>query len=114
MMHYPAAHITNKIYDAKDLKSPFRSRTSYATGVVFNQKDDKSNTSFSSNPNLLSHTKRTLVNAKRLDNNHIEVTKNNGGIHLQLPQSISKQYKDLYVEMDVELLSPDKTYSRCK
>ncbi|RIO47380.1 YfhO family protein, partial [Staphylococcus pasteuri] len=111
MMHYPAAHITNKIYDAKDLKSPLDQEQAMLQGVVFNQKDDKSNTSFSSNPNLLSHTKRTLVNAKRLDNNHIEVTKNNGGIHLQLPQSISKQYKDLYVEMDVELLSPDKKHT---
>ncbi len=111
MMHYPAAHITNKIYDAKDLKSPLDQEQAMLQGVVFNQKDDKSNTSFSSNPNLLSHTKRTLVNAKRLDNNHIEVTKNNGGIHLQLPQFISKQYKDLYVEMDVELLSPDKKHT---
>ena len=35
----------------------------------------------------------------------------NGGLTLQLPKSVSNKYKDLYLEMDLELLSPDKTHA---
>ena len=37
--------------------------------------------------------------------------KNNGGITLTLPKTLANQYKDMYVEMDVELLAPDIEHS---
>ncbi len=43
--------------------------------------------------------------------NHLKVHKDNGGVTLKLPESVANQYKDMYVEMDVELLSPDKAHS---
>lgn len=43
--------------------------------------------------------------------NNLKVHKDNGGVTLKLPESVANQYKDMYVEMDVELLSPDKAHS---
>ena len=40
----------------------------------------------------------------------LQVKQNNGGLTVQLPKSVSNQFKDLYFEMDLELLSPDKAH----
>jgi hypothetical protein len=39
---------------------------------------------------------------------HLNVEKNNGGITLTLPKTLANQYKDMYVEMDVEFFSTFK------
>lgn len=110
MIDYPAAHITNKIYDSSDLKSPLDREQAMIQGVVLNDKSSKPNTSFKPNSNLISQADIKLNHAKQIKNHQIEVTKNNGGIELQLPKSYAQRYKDLYVEMDVELLAPDKKH----
>lgn len=46
-----------------------------------------------------------------LHKNKLTVSKDGGGVHYQLPASIANQYEDLYVEMDVELLGPDKAHN---
>jgi uncharacterized membrane protein YfhO len=33
------------------------------------------------------------------------------GFYLTLPKTLANQYKDMYVEMDVELLAPDIEHS---
>ena len=33
------------------------------------------------------------------------------GVQLTLPHSLTKKYKDMYLEMDVEMLTPDKEHS---
>ncbi|POC81379.1 hypothetical protein CRN61_00180, partial [Vibrio vulnificus] len=106
----PAAHVTNKIYDSSDLKSPLDREQAMIQGIVLNDKSSKPNTSFKRNPNLLSHADIKLNHAKQIKNHQIEVTKNNGGMQLQLPKSFTQRYKDLYIEMDVELLAPDKNH----
>ncbi|AXZ23607.1 YfhO family protein [Staphylococcus warneri] len=109
-INYPAAHVTNKIYDSSDLKSPLDREQAMIQGIVLNDKSSKPNTSFKRNPNLLSHADIKLNHAKQIKNHQIEVTKNNGGMQLQLPKSFTQRYKDLYIEMDVELLAPDKNH----
>lgn len=78
-------------------------------GVVFDN-NTEANQSFKPNKNLLSDASATLKDAHRLDNHQLIIEKDNGGISYQLPSSIANKYKDMYVEMDVELLSPDKEH----
>lgn len=108
-IHYPSAHITNKVYNANDLKSPLDKEQAMLQGVVFDN-NTEANQSFKPNKNLLSDTSATLKDAHRLDNHQLIIEKDNGGISYQLPSSIANKYKDMYVEMDVELLSPDKEH----
>nr|WP_182478097.1 MULTISPECIES: YfhO family protein [unclassified Staphylococcus] len=110
--NYPSAHITNKVFDKKDLKSPMDKEQAMLQGVVFDQADEYStNQQFTPNKNLLSETSTNLINAKRTQKNKLTVSKDGGGVHYQLPASIANQYEDLYVEMDVELLGPDKAHN---
>ncbi|UDI78443.1 YfhO family protein [Staphylococcus taiwanensis] len=108
---YPAAHVTDKVYDASDLKSPIDREQAMLQGVVFNDKSVKTNTSFKANKNLLNNAQMSTNDATWHKNNHVTVHKNDGGITLALPKSMATQYKDMYVEMDVELLSPDKAHT---
>ncbi|MFT1734132.1 hypothetical protein ACMUDP_19175, partial [Vibrio cholerae] len=71
----------------------------------------KANTSFTQNKNLLSKAYQSTHNATWKDKTHLNVEKNNGGITLTLPKTLANQYKDMYVEMDVELLAPDIEHS---
>ena len=78
-------------------------------GVVLNHKS-QANTDFKPNPNLLSNAKQNLNHANWIDSKHLKVKQHNGGVTLNLPRNIVKNYKDMYIEMDVELLSPDKEH----
>src|SRR5699024_9750979 len=111
-INYPSAHITNKVFNKKDLKSPLDKEQAMLQGVVFDQTDAyPSNQQFTPNKNLLAETSTHLVNAKRTQKNKLSVSKGGGGIQYKLPTSIANQYEDLYVEMDVELLGPDKVHN---
>ena len=79
-------------------------------GVVFNN-NKRANTTFSPNKNLLNDAQLQLKDSKWEKKNQLNVDKNNGGVQLILPQSLTKKYKDMYIEMDVELLTPDKEHS---
>lgn len=106
---YPSAHITNKVYDQSDLKSPLDKEQAMLQGVTFNN-DKYVNSSFEANDNLLSKAEQSMQNAYINDKKQLVVTKNNGGVEFKLPQSIAKQYKDMYVELDIQLLAPNKEH----
>ena len=55
-------------------------------------------------------TTHHLRNAYRSGHNKITVTENNGGMTYQFPKEISDKYQDMYLEMDVELLTPSKRH----
>lgn len=109
-IHYPSAHITNKTYNMDELKSPLDREQAMLQGVVWDS-NQKGNSHFSPNPNLLKQAQMTLRNAKQIDHNHIQVTQNNSGLTVQLPPSLVQKYKDMYVEMDIERLSPSSDYN---
>ncbi|HDY9511807.1 TPA: YfhO family protein [Staphylococcus argenteus] len=111
-IQYPSAHITNKVFYNKDLKSPLDKEQAMLQGIVSNNAKD-ANTHFIANKNLLSNSKINLNDAKwQSSTKHLlKVKQKNGGLTLQLPKSVSNKYKDLYLEMDLELLSPDKTHA---
>lgn len=106
---YPSAHITNKVYDQSDLKSPLDKEQAMLQGVTFNN-DKYVNSSFEANDNLLSKAEQSMQNAYINDKKQLVVTNNNGGVEFKLPQSIAKQYKDMYVELDIQLLAPNKEH----
>lgn len=80
-------------------------------GIVSNNTKDV-NTHFKANKNLLSDSTIKLNSAAwQSPTKHLlQVKQNNGGLTVQLPKSVSNQFKDLYFEMDLELLSPDKAH----
>ena len=106
---YPSAHITDKIFNNSDLKSPLDKEQAMLTGVVLTDKTS-SNNHFKTNENLLSKGHITTKNAHWLTKHYLQVNKNNGGVTITLPKELSQQFQDLYIEMDIELLSPDKAY----
>ena len=111
MIDYPSAHVTNHIYNSDDLKSPLDREQAMLKGIILNDNSEKANTSFKPNKNLLTESKMSTKDATWKNQNHLKVHKDNGGVTLKLPESVANQYKDMYVEMDVELLSPDKAHS---
>ncbi|UXR72442.1 MULTISPECIES: YfhO family protein [unclassified Staphylococcus] len=105
--HYPATHLTSKVYDEKDLKSPLDREHAMLQGVVLN--GESKNTTFKANPNLLKTATITPRDAEK-DGNRLKVKKTLGGLDISMPANAQKQYKDYYLEMDVELLSPDQAH----
>ena len=91
-IQYPSAHITNKIYNANDLKSPLDREQAMLQGVVFNN-NKRANTTFSPNKNLLNDAQLQLKDSKWEKKNQLNVDKNNGGVQLILPQSLTKNIK---------------------
>ncbi|EKU50458.1 YfhO family protein [Staphylococcus massiliensis] len=100
----PDVRFTSRVYNKSQLKSPLDYEQAMLKGVILD--DTKSNTSFKSNPNLLNQAQIKPRDAKWLDHHHLKVTQNDGGLKLTLPKSLARQYQDLYVEMDLERLSP--------
>ncbi|CDR51681.1 YfhO family protein [Staphylococcus schweitzeri] len=110
-IHYPSAHITNKVFSNKELKSPLDKEQAMLQGIISNNAKD-ANTHFIANKNLLSKSTIKLNDATwQSSTKHLlKVKQKNGGLTIQLPKSVSNQYKDLYLEMDLELLSPNKAH----
>lgn len=75
MIDYPAAHITNKIYDSSDLKSPLDREQAMIQGVVLNDKSSKPNKSFKPNPNLISQANIKLNHAKQIKTIRLKLPK---------------------------------------
>ena len=61
-------------------------------GVVFNN-NKRANTTFSPNKNLLNDAQLQLKDSKWEKKNQLNVDKNNGGVQLILPQSLTKNIK---------------------
>ncbi|MBF7018878.1 YfhO family protein [Staphylococcus sp. 18_1_E_LY] len=106
---YPSAHITNKVYNARDLKIPLDREQAMLQGVTLSDKE-KANTKFKPNKNLLSSAQASYINAHKANNNSLIVTKNNGGIQYKLPPKLAHKYKDMYISMDLVLRAPDKRH----
>src|SRR5699024_6544420 len=59
---------------------------------------------------LLDSSKISYNNAK-LDNKELTITKDGGGLTINLPKDTSEKYKDLYFMIDAEIKKPkDKNY----
>ncbi|WP_274311799.1 YfhO family protein [Staphylococcus hyicus] len=106
-IHYPAAHLTSNIYDPKMLKSPIDREHAMLQGVVTDQR--KANAQIDENPNLVSKASITNRDAQ-MSGNTLHVKQTDGGVTVTLPHTINTQYKDYYIALDVELISPNQPH----
>ncbi|EPO5901691.1 YfhO family protein [Staphylococcus pseudintermedius] len=104
---YPSAHLTSRVYDAKDLKSPLDREQAMLQGVVI--RHQQANETFQANPNLLSTATVTPRDAS-MNGKILTVHEKDGGVNIDLPQNVKARYNDYYVEMDIELLSPNQPH----
>lgn len=104
---YPAAHLTSKVYDAADLKTPLDREQAYLQGVVAD--GIKENSTFKSNPNLIKYAEIQPRHAK-FKGDRLKVTQENAGLDILMPETLSNRYKDYYFEMDIELLRPEQPH----
>ncbi|KOR12501.1 hypothetical protein AMC75_08430 [Staphylococcus carnosus] len=109
-IHYPSAHITNKVYDNKSLKTPIEREHAMLKGVVLND-ITTTNKDVEHNINYKDDIKATADDADWNDSKHsLKVKGKNGGIDFKVPDKIAEKYKDLYFEFDLELQSPNKPH----
>ncbi|MEJ7540949.1 YfhO family protein [Staphylococcus intermedius] len=106
-MDYPSAHLTSRVYDKNDLKSPLDREQAMLQGVVLDHQ--QANQSFQANPNLLSKATVTPRDAS-MKGKMLKVRQQDGGVDIQLPKDVQQRYHDYYVEMDIELLSPNQPH----
>ncbi|MBI5974881.1 YfhO family protein [Staphylococcus sp. H16/1A] len=106
-IEYPSAHLTSKVFHPDQLKSPLDREQAMLQGVVSDA--FSSNQSFQPNKNLLNQTTITTHHAKRFGNK-LNVLEDDGGLEIHIPKRYQQKYKDLYLEMDIELLAPNQPH----
>ncbi|UBH14031.1 YfhO family protein [Macrococcus armenti] len=96
----PFVRVTDKVFDAKDLKQPIDREHAMLDGVVLN--DAKAaNSKVKPTANLKDNVKENLRGAS-LNGEKLVVTTENGGITYKLNKDKIKNAKDLYVTMAIE------------
>ncbi|WP_229348916.1 YfhO family protein [Staphylococcus kloosii] len=105
---YPSAHITNKVYDNKALRSPIEREHAMLKGVVLND-TTSTNAKIQHNINYADDITENTHNSQ-LNKHMLTVHEKDGGIHYKVPKNIAKKYKDLYFEIELELKAPDKRH----
>ncbi|NHM75529.1 YfhO family protein [Staphylococcus sp. 11007852] len=110
-IQYPSTHITNKVYDPKDLKSPIDREHAMLQGVVFND-GTKANSDIQKSTNYASLVESDTKDADFKDGKRLLKVKNDdGGLELKVPKTVAEDNRDLYVEMDLEMVKPkDKAH----
>lgn len=106
-VQYPSAHLTSKVYDPDQLKTPIDREHAMLNGIISD--DIPANSSIQKSENLLSQASITPRNAKRVGN-ILNVQQDDGGLDISLPEQTQSAYKDYYIEMDVELNAPNKQH----
>ncbi|WP_248680340.1 YfhO family protein [Staphylococcus chromogenes] len=111
MIHYPSTHITNKVFDPKDLKSPIDREHAMLQGVVLND-GTKPNSQIQESTNYKSLVETNTKDADFKEGQRfLKVAKDEGGLELKVPKTVAEDNEDLYVEMDLEMVTPkDKAH----
>ncbi|MCO4330690.1 YfhO family protein [Staphylococcus hyicus] len=110
-IHYPSTHITNKVFDPKDLKSPIDREHAMLQGIVLND-GTKANSQIQESTNYASLIETNTKDADFKEGKRfLKVKKDEGGLELKVPKTVAEENKDLYVEMDLEMVKPkDKAH----
>lgn len=102
-MSLPAVRITDQYYNADSLTTPIDREHAMIQGVVLSNKgENKKDTA----PNLLKETSITTSQAKWA-NGQLDVKEANGGVTIQLPQSVAERYDDFYITLYAKRGLPD-------
>lgn len=110
-IHYPSTHITNKVFDPKDLKSPIDREHAMLQGIVLND-GTKANSQIQESTNYASLIETNTKDADFKEGKRfLKVKKDEGGLELKVPKTVAEDNKDVYVEMDLEMVKPkDKAH----
>lgn len=103
----PAVKVTDKFYDARQLKTAIDREHAMIDGVVL---DGEGKSYPSPAPNLLNHTTIRYDQAHQVDKGKINVQQGFGGVTLSIPKSLQSQYKDFYVVIHVKRGRPDSNH----
>ncbi|WP_414056093.1 YfhO family protein [Macrococcus equi] len=101
----PLVRITQNIINSKDLSTPIDREHAMLEGIVLD--DLPTNYSIEKSSNLLPSMNVKTSGAEWIKENQIlKINPPSGGLVIEIPHSLRKQYKDFYVEMFVQLQSP--------
>lgn len=103
----PAVKVTDKFFDARQLKTAIDREHAMIDGVVL---DGEGQSYPSPAPNLLNHTSIRYDQARQVDKGKINVQQGFGGVTLSIPKSLQSQYKDFYVVIHVKRGRPDSNH----
>ena len=104
----PAVRVSNKIYDARKLRTPIAREHAMLNGIILPHKGE---TLQQQPQNLLNDVNITTNNIQQQRNHKIKVTKNAGQITLHIPETMRAQYDDFYLTMKIKRGLPDSNYS---
>lgn len=103
---YPFVKVTNNIYKNSDLKNTLEKEHAMLNGVVF---ENEGNKKVKPVKNMLNEAEIKLNNST-LNGDTLIVNADNGGITLKLNKNLINKFKDLYLDYDIELLTPSKPH----
>ncbi|TDM11906.1 YfhO family protein [Macrococcus lamae] len=100
----PPVRVTDNIYNPAELTTPIDREHAMLQGVVLAQ---PSNKKIQPAKNLMSDAAMTLTHST-YDGKTLIVNQDQGGMTYTLPKTISSRYKDLYVDLSIELKTPSR------
>lgn len=100
----PLVRVTDKVFNPQELKTPIDREHAMLEGVVL---DSPSNSKVRPADNLLPQTTMSLNNAT-YDGQQLIVNQDQGGITYRFPKRLAERYKDLYVDLSIELKTPSR------
>ncbi|TDL97738.1 hypothetical protein ERX27_06585 [Macrococcus brunensis] len=100
----PLVRVTDKVFNPNELKTPIDREHAMLDGVVL---DSPSNRKVTPAENLLSKASMSLNNAT-YNGKQLIVNQDQGGITYKLPRRLADRYKDLYVDLSIELKTPSR------
>ncbi|QHW37398.1 YfhO family protein [Staphylococcus ursi] len=100
----PAVRVSHHYYNAEDLTTPIDREHAMLDGVVL---DHQGQTYPQKAQNLVHEVEMTTLDAQRTRSDGLTVTKPNGGVTLQLPETLREQYEDFYLVVYFKRNAPD-------
>ncbi|WP_170234609.1 YfhO family protein [Macrococcus equipercicus] len=101
----PVVRVTDRVFSPSALKTPIDREHAMLRGVVL--EDTPANAAVAPARNLLPHARVTFHHAA-LNGTHLAVDQDQGGMTFTLDKELANRYKDLYIDVSIELKSPSK------
>lgn len=101
----PFVRITNKFVNTRDLTEIIDREHAMMEGII--SEDEPTSYPFKKNKNLIDKVHINTSGSNWLTQNEkLKVNPPSGGLIIEIPQNLQQQYKDFYVDMHVEIISP--------
>ncbi|MBQ5153579.1 hypothetical protein EGM85_09850 [Macrococcus caseolyticus] len=101
----PFVRITNKFVNTRDITEIIDREHAMLEGIV--SEDEPTSYPFKKNKNLIDKVDINTSGSNWLTQNEkLKVNPPSGGLIIEIPRNLQQQYKDFYVDMHVEIISP--------